>query len=471
MMNNEPLLVPSYTQQGLDDVYSVTDISLALKKLIDGSMGKVKIRGEISNCKIAASGHVYFSLKDESSLINAICWRSVASKNKFEDGMEVLCTGTVTTYPERSVYQIIVSKIEIAGKGALLALFHQRKEKFALEGLFGNSRKLPFIPRRIGVITSRTGAVIQDIMHRVSERFPVTIMLWSVAVQGDMCPESVAEAIDGFCKNDYFYFEREDGSIGKTHDRPDLLIVARGGGSMEELWGFNDERVVRAAYNSNIPVISAVGHETDYTLLDFAADLRAPTPSAAAEMAVPVRSDLDERVNVMKKRMDTAIDGILNRSDHKVSIFVKSLEKSAQSLVIKSGVIEGKLNRIRILSMMRLNRASIALEEYSSKVSADAFCKLNMFNGQKLDMRYSMLEQIFSTFFSQKVKELLMKGRLMASFGHQNVLGRGFAMVTNCAGDVIMSAGDQSMRKGERINIHFADGGVEAAITSIDNEG
>jgi len=264
---------------------TVTELSNALKRVVEDQFGLVRVRGEISGLKFHSSGHVYFDLKDDKSVLNAVIWRGVAARLKVkpEAGLEVICTGKLSTYGGSSRYQIIVEQVELAGLGALMAMLEARRKKLAAEGLFDASRKkkLPFLPEVIGVITSPTGAVIRDIMHRLQARFPRRVLLWPVAVQGERAAAEIAAAIAGFNAFD-----------GKRLPRPDLIIVARGGGSVEDLMAFNDEAVVRAAAASAIALISAVGHETDTTLIDFAADVRAPTPTAAAELAVPVRAEL-----------------------------------------------------------------------------------------------------------------------------------------------------------------------------------
>lgn len=265
---------------------TITEISQALKRTVEGAFGFVRVRGELSGVKRAASGHLYCSLKDEGAVIDGVMWRTGVQRVAFapEDGLEVIASGKLTTYPGRSKYQIVIESLELAGEGALLALLEKTKARLAAEGLFAPERKrpLPFLPRVIGVVTSPTGAVIRDILHRLADRFPSRVLVWPVLVQGQGAAEQVAAAVRGF--------GQIDGSGGIP--RPDLLIVARGGGSIEDLWAFNEEVVVRAIAASPIPVISAVGHETDTTLADFAADRRAPTPTAAAEIAVPVRAEL-----------------------------------------------------------------------------------------------------------------------------------------------------------------------------------
>src|SRR5580700_3599797 len=270
---------------------TVSELSAALKRTIEDGFGYVRVRGELGNVKYHSSGHVYLDLKDDRACIAGIIWRTTAPriKIKLEAGLEVVVTGRITTYPGQSKYQIVIETLEPAGLGALMALIEERKKKLAAEGLFDAARKqlLPYLPDVIGVVTSPTGAVIRDILHRLADRFPRHVLVWPVRVQGEGSAEEVAAAIRGFNELP------EGGAI----PRPDLLIVARGGGSIEDLWSFNEEIVVRAAADSMIPLISAVGHETDVTLIDFAADRRAPTPTAAAEIAVPVKADLLARID------------------------------------------------------------------------------------------------------------------------------------------------------------------------------
>jgi len=277
--------------------FSVSELSAALKRAVEENFPFVRVRGEISGLKFATSGHTYFDLKDDKAVLNAIIWKQTARAMALrpEAGLEVVATGRITTYPGSSRYQIIVEQLELAGAGALMAMLEERKKSLAAEGLFAAERKkkLPFLPDVIGVITSPTGAVIRDIMHRLQARFPRRVLLWPVAVQGERAAAEVAAAIAGFNAFD------PSGAL----PRPDLLIVARGGGSMEDLMAFNDEAVVRAAAASVIPLISAVGHETDTTLIDYASDRRAPTPTAAAEMAVPVRRELIEAVEALTVEM------------------------------------------------------------------------------------------------------------------------------------------------------------------------
>ena len=260
---------------------TVSELANSLKRTLEDTYARVRVRGELSRVKIHSSGHLYSDLKDQDAVLNIICWRTTLSRLSIhpEEGLEVICTGKITSYPARSNYQMVVDSMELAGEGALLKMLEDRRKRLAAEGLFDESRKKrrPYLPQTIGIVTSPTGAVIRDIIHRIEDRFPAHLLVWPVRVQGQGAAEEIAAAIDGF----------NAVPANGPFKRPDLLIIARGGGSLEDLMPFNEEIVVRAAANSKIPLISAVGHETDTTLIDFAADLRAPTPTAAAELAVP----------------------------------------------------------------------------------------------------------------------------------------------------------------------------------------
>ncbi|MFZ1416004.1 MAG: exodeoxyribonuclease VII large subunit, partial [Defluviicoccus sp.] len=309
-------------------VFTVTEISLTLKRFIEQTFDRVRVRGEISGFKRAASGHLYFALKDQDSVLDAVCWRGAAQRFKaaLDNGLEVIVTGRLTSYPARSRYQILVDAIELAGAGALLKLLEERRRKLDAEGLFAAQRKrpIPYLPDVIGVITSPTGAVIKDILHRLADRFPRHVLLWPVAVQGQGAAEQIAAAIEGFNRL----------PAGGEVPRPDVLIVARGGGSLEDLWAFNEEIVVRAAAASAIPLIAAVGHETDTTLIDFAADVRAPTPTAAAEFAVPVRSELIARVLGLASRQISAAGRMLEERRTRLTAASRGLPQPLRLLAL-----------------------------------------------------------------------------------------------------------------------------------------
>jgi len=314
VMITEPLS-PSHN---LPDV-SVSELSQALKRTVEDAFGRVRVRGEISQPKVAGSGHCYLRLKDDAAVLDGVIWRGAMAKLSLrpEEGLEVIATGRVTTYPGRSSYQIIIESLELAGEGALLKMLEERKRRLAGEGLFDAARKrrLPFLPTVIGVVTSPTGAVIRDILHRLNDRFPVHVLVWPVRVQGEGAAAEVVAAIQGFNAL----------PVGGPVPRPDVLIVARGGGSLEDLMAFNEEAVVRAAAESDIPLVSAVGHETDTTLIDHAADLRAPTPTGAAEMMVPVRLDLLAQVTEDGRRLMGAMSRLLEERRARVDGLARGL--------------------------------------------------------------------------------------------------------------------------------------------------
>ena len=309
--------------------YTVSELSGSIKRTVETAFDQVRVRGEISGYRGPhSSGHAYFSLKDDRARIDAVCWKGTMSRLKVrpEEGMEVIATGKITTFPGSSKYQIVIDSLEPAGAGALMALLEERRRKLAAEGLFDADRKrrLPFLPRVIGVVTSPTGAVIRDILHRISDRFPVHVLVWPVKVQGEGSGNEVANAIHGFNAL----------PEGGPMPRPDVLIVARGGGSLEDLWSFNDESVVRAAAASAIPLISAVGHETDWTLIDHAADMRAPTPTGAAEMAVPVKADLEAQVSGLSARLQACTLRHMDRRRQDVRALARALPSLDQLLAL-----------------------------------------------------------------------------------------------------------------------------------------
>ncbi len=301
--------------------FSVSELSGAVKRMIEGEFGYVRVRGEVGRVSLPRSGHVYLDLKDDKSVISGVIWKGVASRfaTQPEEGMEVIATGRLTTFPGQSKYQIVIEDIAPAGAGALMAMLEKRKAALAAEGLFDESRKqpIPFLPEIIGVVTSPSGAVIRDILHRLRDRFPRKVLIWPVAVQGQNCAPEVARAIRGFNAL----------TPGGALPRPDLIIVARGGGSIEDLWGFNEEIVVRAAAESDIPLISAVGHETDTTLIDYASDRRAPTPTAAAEMAVPVRRELMAWLMEQDARLTAALTQGLTRRGQRLTDLSRGLPR------------------------------------------------------------------------------------------------------------------------------------------------
>jgi exodeoxyribonuclease VII large subunit len=481
---------------------SVSELSSALKRTVEDAFGHVRVRGEISGYRGPhSSGHVYFSLKDASARIDAIIWKGVFSRlgMKPEDGLEVIATGKLSTFAGKSSYQIIIEAMEPAGVGALLAQLEERKKRLAAEGLFALERKraLPFLPRVIGVVTSPTGAVIRDILHRLEDRFPCHVIVWPVRVQGETSAEEVAKAIAGFNAL----------SEGGAIPRPDVLIVARGGGSLEDLWSFNEEIVVRAAAASAIVLISAVGHETDTTLIDFAADRRAPTPTGAAEMAVPVRADLVAQIRSLASRLSNAMRRMM---EQRRSGF-KALERASPSpesllafprqkldnlgqrlgpalkaathakrlaLVNMSNRLAGqapthklaRLNDILIHKGERLTRAQSAVFKLSHHRLDHAGLRLtlrpimirlerNAEQLNQLDVRRSRAMQNRLQNFS---RHLSATAQLFEAFSYQGVLKRGFALVLDDGGKPVRSAAQTSA--GDHLNITMADGIVGVTV-------
>ena len=410
---------------------SVSEISAALKRHVEQGFAHVRIRGEISGYKRAASGHLYFSLKDEAAAIDAIMWKGSTARLAFapQDGIEVIATGKLTTYPGRSKYQIVVDTMEIAGEGALLALLEKLKARLAAEGLFAPERKrpLPYLPRTIGVVTSPTGAVIRDILHRLADRCPTRVIVWPVLVQGQGSAQQVAAAVTGF-------------SEMQGADRPDLVIVARGGGSIEDLWGFNEEVVVRAVAGSTIPIISAVGHETDTTLCDFAADVRAPTPTAAAELAVPVRADLLAGLQTLGTRSLRCVQRYRERAGER-------LEAMARRLPTADTLLGPHRQRTDDLGD-RLRRGL-------SHVTSDARGDLARVAGalrpamltQRLEADRARLDQLW---------------RVATSLNPDRVLERGYARVEAQGGGTVTSA--SAAQAAGALVLHFADGRIAAKV-------
>ncbi|MEZ5886599.1 MAG: exodeoxyribonuclease VII large subunit [Paracoccaceae bacterium] len=343
--------------------FTVSEISGAVKRVIEGEFGHVRVRGEISRVSRPASGHLYFDLKDDRAVIAAVSWKGQAAKMsvKPEEGLEVIATGRLTTFPGQSKYQLIVEDIVPAGAGALMMMLEKLKARLAAEGLFAAERKkpIPYLPQVIGVVTSPSGAVIRDILHRLRDRFPRRVLIWPVAVQGEKCAPEVAAAIRGFNAL----------PPGGPIPRPDLLIVARGGGSIEDLWGFNDEQVVRAAALSDIPLISAVGHETDTTLIDHAADRRAPTPTAAAEMAVPVRMELLAWTSEQSARLARATRQRLDQRQQRLADLARALGRpealtgnARQRLDLWSDRLPGALRQAALAKRTALTRVSARVQ-------------------------------------------------------------------------------------------------------------
>jgi len=432
---------------------SISEISGLLKRTVEDRFGHVRLRGELSGVKRAASGHLYCCLKDEGAVIDGVMWRGGAQRLGFlpEDGIEVVATGRLTTYPGRSKYQIVIETMEIAGEGALLALLEKTRARLAAEGLFDSQRKspLPYLPGVIGVVTSPTGAVIRDILHRLADRFPSRVVVWPVLVQGQGAAEQVARALQGFCSLD------ANGPV----PRPDVLIVARGGGSIEDLWSFNEEVVVRAIAAATIPVISAVGHETDTTLADFAADMRAPTPTAAAEMAVPVRRDLVAAIAELGHRQRRC-------ALRPVDLGRERLDARARRLPRPEMLLNQQVQRLDEMSE-RLrrglaDRAALARQRLSAdpaRLSAPLLRARFEQAGHRLASVRLIPAQVLKP-LNDRRERLVALGRLAGQLHPERPLARGYAMVLGGAGRAITSA--EAAARESALTLRFRDGEIGA---------
>ena len=475
--------------------FSVSEISGAVKKAIEGGFSHVRVRGEVGRVSRPASGHIYMDLKDDRSVLAGVIWKGRAQglATRPEEGMEVIATGKLTTFPGQSKYQMIIEDVAPAGAGALMAMLEKRKAQLASEGLFDPERKkeLPYLPEVIGVVTSPSGAVIRDILHRLRDRFPRKVLVWPVAVQGQRCAPEVANAIRGFNAM----------TPGGALPRPDLIIVARGGGSLEDLWGFNEEIVARAAVASDIPLISAVGHETDTTLIDFVSDMRAPTPTAAAEMAVPVRLDLMAWVDQQGARLsaslsnglsqrqqrlrdlsrglpqkDSLLDGPRQRFDTwaerlpvalRQAVARKELALSRASGALRSSVLRGRLDRandrlqnaawgLNADVMARdIARKSDRLTQLARGLRSDVISRDITRKLDRLDAMTARLAARAQSDQAARLARLDGLDRLRETLGYQATLERGYAVV-RADGAVVTSA--QAAKKAASLEIQFADG-------------
>ena len=425
--------------------YSVSEISDSIKGTLENSFGYVKVRGEVSGLSKPASGHIYLNLKDDKAVIKAIIWRSAAARISFvpEDGLEVICSGKLTTgysdrYPGRSDYSIIVDSITPAGEGALMALLEQRKKKLAAEGLFEeqNKKSLPKYPETIGIVTSPTGAVIKDILHRLDERFPCNVILWPVPVQGQDAAQLISDAVDGFNN----LSSKDEVNI------PDLIIIARGGGSIEDLWPFNEEIVIRSVFKSNIPIVSAIGHETDTTLIDFVSDLRAPTPTAAAEISTPDKEELLRDINEKNNRLNYSINLYI---DNLKDNFISIKDKLPVSLKLFLNNLTSYFQNISQL----LNFRVLGEQLKSSKV------KLISLEESLLKAKNILVERL--------QKELDNKSKLLESLSYKSVLKRGYS-VTRSSNKIIKSKQDLKDESELIIETNFAT--LKAKLREINDK-
>jgi exodeoxyribonuclease VII large subunit len=407
--------------------YSVSEIAGHVKRMVEDTFGFVRVRGEISKASVnSASGHCYLTMKDDKAILDAVVWKGTMARlaHKPQAGMEMIATGKLTTYPGASKYQLVIDSLEPAGIGALMAMLEARKKALAAEGLFAPERKkpLPFLPQTIGIITSPTGAVIRDILHRLADRFPRHVLLWPVPVQGAGAAEKIAEAIAGF------------NALPAGTACPDVIIVARGGGSIEDLWAFNEEVVVRAAAASRIPLISAVGHETDTTLIDYAADRRAPTPTAAAEMAVPVRDELLAQLEQLTGANNHAIRSLLNRHQERVTGLARGLPRPQQLVASMAQALDMLGERLQHALPRSLQLRHEKLQRLMASLSP-------RFLGERL-----LREE-------QRVNHL---AAMLESLNVLSVLKRGFALVKDAGGQVMKSAA--AMPEAGAFTVQFHDG-------------
>jgi exodeoxyribonuclease VII large subunit len=504
--------------------FTVSEIAQAVKRTVEDEFGHVRVRGEISGFRGQhSSGHCYFTLKDDAASIDAVIWKGSYGRLAFkpEEGLEVIATGRLTTFPRSSKYQIVIENIEPAGAGALMALLEERRKKLLAEGLFARERKrpLPYLPRVIGVVTSPTGAVIRDILHRLDDRFPSHVLVWPVRVQGETCAPEVVNAIEGF--NALL----PDGPI----PRPDLLIVARGGGSIEDLWGFNEEAVVRAVANSNIPIISAVGHETDTTLVDYAADMRAPTPTAAAEAAVPVRAELiayvedqgsrqrqaarrgltslkdrlraasaglprpTDLVSTQRQSLDMAssqLSGALRHFVQARRIAFSNLAATMQPRLVRqrhaelgerlntlgrqsrSGLVktverarltfDPRWRRLGPAGATALERKRTVLDRLAPRLS-DKALRVDLRHAQdRLGSQIQRLQQVGTQLTLSPRRHWEQLSKLLETLSYRSVLARGYALVQDEAGRIVSSR--TSVGPGEGLQLTFADGEVGVTV-------
>ena len=430
--------------------FSVSELSSVLKRMIEGEFSNVRIRGEVGRVSRPASGHLYFDLKDDKSVIASVTWRGQASKlaTQPEEGLEVVATGKITTFAGQSRYQMIVSEMSVAGIGALMAQLEKRKKKLEAEGLFDKNikKEIPYLPEIIGVITSPSGAVIRDILHRLSDRFPRKVLLWPVSVQGESCAPDVTAAINGFNKL----------TPGGAMPRPELIIVARGGGSIEDLWGFNEESVVRAAFESEIPLISAVGHETDTTLIDLASDLRAPTPTAAAEYAVPVRADLMGWLSSMEERRVRSLTSNLEIKRQRLKDLSRGLPTPADLVAMAAQRLDAVSDRLpRALSAVSNNKRTLLLQT-SAGLRGRLLQNKLIDRTKEMNRFVKSIEANIRLIIQRNQSALDGLERIRKTLGYEATLRRGYTVVRNKDGKLITRLKEADVNK--ELEIEFYDG-------------
>ena len=430
--------------------FSVSELSSVLKRMIEGEFSNVRIRGEVGRVSRPASGHLYFDLKDDKSVIASVTWRGQASKlaTQPEEGLEVVATGKITTFAGQSRYQMIVSEMSVAGIGALMAQLEKRKKKLEAEGLFDKNikKEIPYLPEIIGVVTSPSGAVIRDILHRLSDRFPRKVLLWPVSVQGESCAPDVTAAINGFNKL----------TPGGAMPRPELIIVARGGGSIEDLWGFNEESVVRATFESEIPLISAVGHETDTTLIDLASDLRAPTPTAAAEYAVPVRADLMGWLSSMEERRVRSLTSSLEIKRQRLKDLSRGLPTPADLVAMAAQRLDAVSDRLpRALSAVSNNKRTLLLQT-SAGLRGRLLQNKLIDRTKEMNRFVKSIEANIRLIIQRNQSSLDGLERIRQTLGYEATLRRGYTVVRNKDGKLITRLKEADVNK--ELEIEFYDG-------------
>lgn len=451
---------PSQSPTTNQPVLSVAEIAGAVKRTLETAFARVRVRGEISRPNYHASGHLYFTLKDEQAVIDAVCWRGRVGhlKLRAEQGLEVIVTGRVSSYPGSSKYQIVVEEMELAGEGAILKLLEERRKQLLAEGLFDPARKkpIPYLPAVIGVITSPTGAVIRDILHRLADRFPRHVLLWPVRVQGEGAAAEVAAAIEGFNRL----------APGGAVPRPELIIVARGGGSLEDLWAFNDERLARAIAASPVPVVSAIGHETDFTLADFAADLRAPTPSVAAELLVPDRRDLLARVQALQRRLATTqahrLRNAMQRAD-RAALRLHALRPQARLEMLRRRQ-EDAARRLHALWRDQQARRQAALRHADAVLRAHApRRRLEQLRARLLALAPRPQAAVART-LQRDALRLRALARSLEAVSPLATVARGYALITKEDGTLVRSVAQ--VQPGERVDAQVGDGRLTLSVES-----
>ncbi|MBA4045064.1 MAG: exodeoxyribonuclease VII large subunit [Erythrobacter sp.] len=450
---NDAGLVARARQGDNAEPLSITEISALLKRTVEDRFGYVRLRGELSGVKRAASGHFYCALKDEGAVIDGVMWKGNAARLNFraEDGLEVIATGKLTTYPGRSKYQIVIDSLELAGEGALLALLEKTRARLAAEGLFdaGCKRRLPYLPQVIGVVTSPTGAVIRDILHRLADRFPSHVIVWPVLVQGNGAADQVAAAVRGFSAL----------QPGGPVPRPDVVIVARGGGSIEDLWSFNEEVVVRAIAECSIPVISAVGHETDTTLADFAADRRAPTPTAAAEMAVPVRADLAMTLADLGARQRRAGYRPVELGRERLAARVRLLPRPEALLAAQAQRLDDLADRLRRGLGERSAKGRERLAGAAARLSPSLLTRTTAEAARRLD-RARLSPALVQRPLAAGTDRLAALTRVMSQLHPEKPLERGYAIIRDAQGKALTTRAEAAQEAV--LVLQFRDGRMDA---------